>query len=214
MIEEDVICEVAICRGLRTRVLGRRVYVYEAVESTNDVAAHLALHGAAEGTLVVAETQTRGRGRSGSVWHSPRSVGVWASLVLRPDIAPGDLGDVTLMMGASIVEAIRVRTGLGAMLKYPNDVLIGAGKVAGILTEARSGESGVVHVVSGFGVNVLQTRDQFPEELQGVATSLYLASGRRHSRVALLQEILAQVEQRYALLQRGAPSIEQASLTR
>ena len=203
MPEEDMMSESAIRSGLRTRLLGRTVFLYTETESTNGVAAELAARGAPEGTLVVAEMQTKGRGGGGLPWDSPKSMGIWASLVLKPHIAPTDTGYITLLVGKSIVEAIRRRTGLEAAVRWPNDVLIDGKKVCGVLTEARLCRQGLRYVVAGFGVNVLQTQRQFPVELRDRATSLYVASGRKHSRVALLQEILVQIERRYRALGKG-----------
>jgi BirA family biotin operon repressor/biotin-[acetyl-CoA-carboxylase] ligase len=173
--------------------------VYSETESTNDIAVALASQGAEEGSLVIADVQTKGRGRAGRGWHSPRSVGIWASLILRPKMHVSDTGYITLLMGVSIAQAIRRSTGLEAVLKWPNDVLVGDKKVCGILSETRSSQEGLSYVVSGFGINVHQTRVQFPEELRDQATSLYLASGRKYSRAALLRDILEQIEQRYEL---------------
>ena len=203
----DDISEDAIQRGLRTRILGRNIYVYNETESTNDIAAELASQGAEEGTLVVADVQTKGRGRGGRCWHSPKSMGIWASLILRPNMHVSDTAYITLLMGVSIAQAIRCSTGLEAVLKWPNDVLIGDKKVCGILSETRSSQQGLSYAISGFGINVYQTQDQFPEELRDKATSLYLATGQKHSRTALLYDILEQIEQRYE-------GVEMAEITR
>ena len=197
MPQTHKLSESAIWRGLRTRLMGQKICAYAEVASTNDVAAELAFQGAPEGTLVVAEAQTKGRGRGGTIWHSPRALGIWASLVLRPDPQQTDTLQITFLLGNAIADAVRRVTGLEPSVKWPNDVLIGGKKVCGILAETRSGKDGLRHVVAGFGVNVLQTQKHFPEHLRSIATSLYLATGRKYSRIVLLQEILRQIERRW-----------------
>ena len=178
--------------------LRTRVFDYAPVrESTNDRAASLAASGAVDGTTVIADRQTAGRGRRGRVWHSPPGVGLYMSVILKPPASP----IVTLLAGVAVAEAIRALSSVAVELKWPNDVVArtesasGFGgtlpKVAGILAEALPTES-ADGVVLGIGVNVGSAR--FPRELTETATSLEAAAGRPIGRGPLCAEILVRVE--------------------
>jgi len=179
--------------------LGRPLYKYQIVRSTNDLALQLAREGAPEGTLVLAEAQTGGRGRWGRGWHSPEGKGIWASLILRPEDDPG--GTLAVGVASGIAEAIRETAGVDAQVKWPNDVVVGGRKLAGVLVE-RGGGAYVV----GFGVNVLQAKEDFPPELRDRATSLFLETGRAWDREELLWGILEEVERAYRRLVLGRGS--------
>ena len=145
--------------------LGRRVLFFHTTASTNDVALALAAQGDCEGTIVLADQQTAGRGRLGRAWHSPAGNGLYVSLVLRPARVPGLL---TLAAGVALAEAVEAVTALPPDIKWPNDLLVGRRKLAGILAETASGD--VPQVVIGYGINV--GRQSFPPDLSGRATSL------------------------------------------
>ena len=183
---------------------GKPLYKYQIVRSTNDLALQLAREGAPEGTLVLAEAQTGGRGRWGRRWLSPEGKGIWASLILRPEDDPG--GTLAVGVASGIAEALRDRTGVDAEVKWPNDVVVGGRKLAGVLVE-RGGEAYVV----GFGVNVLQAKEDFPPELRDRATSLLLETGRAWDREELLWGILEEVERAYRRLVLGRVSEEDVS---
>ncbi|HIE03832.1 MAG TPA: biotin--[acetyl-CoA-carboxylase] ligase [Candidatus Latescibacteria bacterium] len=171
-------------------MFGVPLYKYRTVTSTNDVALRLAREGAPEGTLVLADEQTEGRGRWGRSWHSPEGKGIWASLILRSE--GGDLSSWTAL---AIARALREVAGVEAEVKFPNDVVVGGRKLAGVLVE-RSGGAYIV----GFGVNLLQRKEDFPPELREVATSLYLETGKDWDAGDLLQEILERIEEVYRRL--------------
>ncbi|MBI2505895.1 MAG: biotin--[acetyl-CoA-carboxylase] ligase [Candidatus Latescibacteria bacterium] len=175
-------------QGLQTRCFGQRVFSFAEVGSTNDELRRLADAGAEEGTLVIAERQTAGRGRRGRVWHSPPDTGLWCSLLLRP---PASLVPslVPLLLGIAIARGIRACCGVPAFLKWPNDVLIAGLKVAGVLCEAGPGG-----LVAGFGVDVNQ--EEFPPELPA-ATSILLQRGRPTDRALLLRAVLEEAERLY-----------------
>jgi BirA family biotin operon repressor/biotin-[acetyl-CoA-carboxylase] ligase len=191
----------------RLGVFARRVHWLTSTSSTNDVAAHLADLGADEGTVVVAEAQAAGRGRLGRVWVSPPGAGLYVSMILRPsaDLAlsrkvnPTAL--LTLASGVAITEAVRASTGLPAEIKWPNDVMIGRRKLAGILAEAAAQGGALQHIVLGFGVNL--QRAAYPLELADRATSLEAETGRPADRAMILVEILAAIAARYADLRAG-----------
>lgn len=182
-------------QGLKTKTMGQSIYFYEETDTTNNRARELALEGAPEGTLVVAEKQTAGRGRRGKVWESPLGTGIWMSLVLRPQIAPTEASVLTLLCGLATAEAIEAETGLSAGIKWPNDILINGKKAVGILTEMDCEMSEVHFVIPGIGINV--NTASFPPEIADIATSLYLECGKTVSRRRLVHKVLELLEEHY-----------------
>lgn len=182
---------------------GSLVHFFSSVGSTNDIAAALADAGAREGATVVAEAQTAGRGRRGRVWHSPSGAGLYVSVVFRPEVvdaaAPPAYG-LTLMAGVAVAEGVHASTGLAVELEWPNDVVIGRRKLAGILAEASSAGARPA-VVVGFGVNVRAAA--YPPDLARIATSIETELGRAVDRGAVLAEILAALAARRADLAAG-----------
>lgn len=182
-------------QGLKTKTMGQSIYFYEETDTTNNRARELALEGAPEGTLVVAEKQTAGRGRRGKVWESPLGTGIWMSLVLRPQIMPAEASVLTLLCGLATAEAIEAETGLSAGIKWPNDILINGKKAVGILTEMDCEMSQVHFVIPGIGINV--NTASFPPEIAEIATSLYLECGKTISRRRLVHKVLERLEEHY-----------------
>jgi len=185
--------------------MGRRVHWLESTASTNDIAARLAELGAEEGTAVVAETQTAGRGRHGRVWFSPPGAGLYVSVIVRPGTG-ADNGEnpaalLTLASGVAITEAVRATTGLPAEIKWPNDVLIGGRKLAGILAEAAVQAGVLQFIVVGFGVNLQPAA--YPPRLASRVTSIEVETTRPAERGLILAEILAALGKRYADLRAG-----------
>lgn len=193
----DRLYEQEITKGLATEFLGQTVYYYDSLASTNREARALASGGAPDGSLVVAEEQTGGRGRLGRGWFSPRGLGVWCSLVLRPEIDPGKAPPVTMLTAVAVSAAVEKVTGVRPGIKWPNDLLAGGKKLCGILTEMDAEMEKVNFLVVGIGLNVNIPMETFPEELRGTATSLYLAGGRRVSRQEVLQQLLREFEDCY-----------------
>ena len=145
-----------------------------------------------EGAIAVAEEQSEGRGRLGRSWHAPRGTSVLVSVVLRPPVAPPRLPELSLVAGGAVAEAIGETTGLEPAIKFPNDVLVGGRKVAGILAEAGDGR-----VALGIGVNANQSAEQLPTDVQTEATSLRVELGRPVDRAALLAAVLVRLELAY-----------------
>jgi BirA family biotin operon repressor/biotin-[acetyl-CoA-carboxylase] ligase len=145
-----------------------------------------------EGAVAVAEEQTEGRGRLGRRWHAPARTSVLASVVLCPRVAPARLPELSLVAGGAVAQAIAEVTGIEPVIKFPNDVLIGGRKVAGILAESSDGR-----VVLGVGVNANQTREQLPAGAQTEPTSLRVELGEAVDRAGLLAAILLQLERDY-----------------
>lgn len=190
---------------------GCRVTYFDQVESTNDIAARLAAQGAEEGTVVVAGSQTAGRGHRGREWFSPPGAGLYVSVVLRP--ARPDAADerrvaslITMTSGVALAEAVLAATGLPVELKWPNDLVIGRPwrKLAGILAEASTTSGRLEYVILGFGINIRAAR--YPMALGDRATSLEVEAGRSVDAWPVLVEALAALAARYAELRRGGSS--------
>lgn len=189
----DKIGEIQDC--LKTRWAGKRIIYRKQVDSTNTLARELAEAGAAEGTLVIAEEQTGGRGRRGRNWCTPRETTVAMTLILRPDIPPECASMVTLVMGLAAARAVNKLYPVQAGIKWPNDVVIDGKKVCGILTELLMSANGIRYLVVGIGINANVA--EFPEELKGTALSLAQKLGHEVNRAELTAECLFWFEEYY-----------------
>lgn len=182
-------------RQLQTRTLGRRLHHYDTVASTNDVAFQLALQGAGEGDVVVAEEQSAGRGRLGREWFSRRGEGLYFSLILRPAMSPRLTPMLNLVVAVAVSRSLERLCGLAVDIKWPNDILIQRKKCCGILTEMNADPEQVRFLIAGIGINVFHR--QFPPGLMESATSIYLESNQYYSRESLLAAILNDFEALY-----------------
>jgi len=188
--------------------LKARTLTYGRVGSTNEVAWQEAEKGAAEWTVIIADEQTEGRGRLSRRWHSPAGLGAWLSIVLRPDVRPSVAPGITMCASLAVAKALRKLHPMSVSLKWPNDVMVKGRKICGILTEMKAAADAVEFVVCGIGINLNQTADDFPAELRDGATSVYLATGHKADRAALVDELLRQMEKLYgAFLRRGLPAL-------
>jgi BirA family biotin operon repressor/biotin-[acetyl-CoA-carboxylase] ligase len=167
----------AIAAQLRTRRIGRVVHHFDSIDSTNRHAMELARGGAGEGEVVMAEAQTAGRGRLGRSFFSPAGLSFYGSIILRPAVAPARAPQITLVAGLAVAEAVEKHGGMRPGLKWPNDVRLGALKVAGILTEMESEGDRLLQVVCGPGVNLNVPAEAFPPDLRAIATSILAATG-------------------------------------
>jgi len=196
----DLLIPRNIREGLETEVFGKKDIIYcTEIDSTNLKAKNLAAKGAPEGTIVVSEKQTKGRGRKTREWFSPPREGIYLSLILRPNIIVRNAPRITLFAAVSIAETLKCMTDLELSIKWPNDILINGKKVAGILTEMSSERDTIKYVVVGLGLNV-NTR-WFPNGIRDTATSLLIETGKQISRPALVKEYLKWHERYYAMLQ-------------
>jgi BirA family transcriptional regulator, biotin operon repressor / biotin---[acetyl-CoA-carboxylase] ligase len=183
-------------------VVGRYVIHLEEVTSTNDLALRMAGENVPEGSVVIAERQTRGRGKQGKRWESPTG-GLWTSVVLRPKSPSSQAPIFTLMGAVASAEAIRIISGVQVLIRWPNDLLLEGKKIGGILCEARVGGNKIRHLVMGIGINVNQGEGDFSSSLRGLATSLRIASGRVWEREAVAEAIYDRLGFWYHRLQRG-----------
>jgi len=191
-----------IAQGLDTEVYGRKEIIhYRETGSTNVIAKKLAARGAPEGTLVVSEKQTQGRGRKGRVWFSPAEAGIYASLILRPAMTPGEAPQITFLTAVSAAETLIHLTRLDVRIKWPNDLLVKGKKIAGILTEISTGQGLLEYAVVGLGINV--NTPAFPDEIRQTATSILVETGERFSRTSLIREYLRRQETYFRRLKIG-----------
>lgn len=182
---------------LSTRFVGRRIYYSESLPSTNDRAKDLARQGEPEGTIVVADEQTGGRGRLGRSWLSPKGKGLWFSVVFRPPVNPSRASQLTILAAVALAGAIMDRTGLQVGIKWPNDLLLNGRKVCGILTEMSAEMDRINYLVLGAGVNVNLAPADFAGEVKETATSLMIERNGPVSRVGLLRAALESIERWY-----------------
>ncbi|MDP4170368.1 MAG: biotin--[acetyl-CoA-carboxylase] ligase [Bacillota bacterium] len=195
--------------GLETEMLGKNIDYHECVDSTQKIANQLSYNGVADGTVVIAEEQLAGRGRMDRKWHSPKYTGIWMSIILRPNIPPTKAPQLTLLTAVAVVQAIQETTGLFPQIKWPNDILINGKKVTGILTELQAEADRIHSVIIGIGINVNQREDDFPIELQSIATSLSIQKGAKISRADLTRNIFKHLEKLYFIyLQKGFAPIK------
>ena len=190
----DVLLPQLLRPRLRTGRLGRSLYHFYSVDSTNGFAMRLLVHGRSvpDGTLILAESQTAGRGRMGRTWHSEPESGLYLSIVLRPTVSPGFAPLFTLACAVALHAAVQRNTRLDVDIKWPNDLLVGRKKVAGILAEIQADLDRIHFLVIGAGLNV--NHKALPEDLTDRATSLRLVSGHPHSRLDILLDFLERFE--------------------
>ncbi len=191
-----------IKKNLKTKFLGKNIHFFKEVDSTNDVARELAIEGAEEGTIVIAESQRSGKGRRGKKWISP-SGGVWMTIILRPDIEPPKAPQLTLVTGVAVAETLDQECGLNIGIKWPNDILIGNKKVSGILTEVKTQNGKVDYVLVGIGIDLNLDVSTFPPNLRGGATSLKAELDREIKGAELVQRFLQRFEILYEQFKEG-----------
>lgn len=207
----DLLTPPEVLPLLKTESMGRVIHYFEVLESTNLTAYQLALGGAGEGEVVIAESQRKGRGRLGREWYSPPFLNLYLSVVLRPQIPLQKAPLMTLVAAVATSEAIARFSGLMPSIKWPNDILIDHRKVAGLLNELHSEMDRVHFVILGVGVNLNLQREGMPEELKKTATSLREETGTVVSRKAFLAALLFELEQWYKrFLQEGGEVVLQA----
>ena len=202
---ENSLSSVAITNNLGTKFVGQRVIYYPSLSSTMEVARREAVTGAAEGTVVIADEQTAGRGRMKRAWLSPKG-SIALSIILYPEVV--HLPFLIMLASLAVVHSVETVTGLNPQIKWPNDVLINDKKVCGILIESDVEKDTVKYVVVGIGLNVNLKLDDFPD-IRLAATSLSDELGRDVSRLDIIHRLLVEVERLYLTLPGGEPIYEE-----
>ncbi|UTG91396.1 biotin--[acetyl-CoA-carboxylase] ligase [Geobacter sulfurreducens] len=211
----DILTPAEVSAGSSVRRIGTHVVCFRETGSTNTVASHLAAEGAAEGTVVLADAQTGGKGRLGRRWESPPGVNVYCSVILRPSISPLHSPQLTLLSAVATAEAIERTSGLVPAIKWPNDILVNGFKVAGMLNELSAETERVEYLVLGIGVNINMERDQFPGDLRYPASSLALEAGRTVERIPFVRALLESLDRLYdEYLLKGFSPVRDAWLAR
>jgi len=193
----DLLLPEEIEPGLHTNIFGRQIIFYHELSSTQGAAKELARQGAEEGTVVISEIQSQGKGRKGRVWSSAPGQGIQISVILRPRLKPAQSIQIPLVAGVAVAQAIAEVTPLKPRIKWPNDLIVGGKKVGGILTEMSAEIDRIDYVVLGIGLNVNTPKALFPKEIKEIATSLAEELGGPVSRVRLLQSFLEEFEGLY-----------------
>ena len=195
----EKLSQKSIAKGLTTRFIGQNVLYYRSVTSTNDIARQQALAKAPEGTAVIAESQTIGRGRLKRAWVSPQG-NIAVTIILYP--ARENIHYLTMLAALAVLRSIEKTTRLKCQLKWPNDVLINNRKVCGILLESQAASESVDYVIIGIGINVNMRLSDYPE-IASIATSLADETGEEVSRPVLLRNLFLEMEKLYLCLQAG-----------
>lgn len=196
----DILSSASITPFLCGQALDMKIEVHKKVDSTNSIAKNLAKNGASQGTVVIAEEQINGRGRLGRAFYSPPSTGVYMSLVLRPKLSLEHSLLITTSVAVAVARAIETVGNVKADIKWVNDIYVNGYKLCGILTEASIDfeSGGLEYVIVGIGINVATQKKDFPEELQNIATSIFLdESNKMPIRSKLIAEVLNNISQSY-----------------
>ena len=206
----DLLLPVLIQARLKTKIIGRSIHHFPQIESTNTKARELAEQGAPEGTLVVAEYQTRGKGRMSRPWESPAGQNLLFSIILRPTLPPQQTFNLILLVSVALCRSIQMETNLELKIKWPNDLYCRGKKLAGILAEFAAESDRLNYVIIGVGLNVNWSPAALPEDAQP-ATSILRETGIRASRLEIMVSFLAGMERLYRQAQReGYHFIKQA----
>lgn len=180
--------------------IGRKICFFEELPSTNSYLKQKAMEGEAEGVVVVAERQSEGKGRMGRTWYSPPGLGLYCSILLRPEFKVDKAALISIAAGIAVGRTIKKVCGIAAQLKWPNDVLINGKKVSGILSESTSTNKNIKFVVVGIGLNTEHKFKDFPPDIRETTTSLAIVTGRRHDKQELLNNILFEFAHLYGYL--------------
>lgn len=203
----------SLIQNLAGKFIGHPLYFYEEIGSTNDEAFRLGVTGAPEGTALVANSQSAGKGRMQRVWHSPAGANIYTSVILRPPFEAIRAPQIAIAAGVAVAETLNPLCEGRAELKWPNDVLIGGKKVCGILSQMKMSGAAIDFVVAGIGVNVNISHEQFPRDIREIATSLAIVTGHEISRLDLIIRLYANLTKWYkGLLIDGFESVRETWL--
>jgi BirA family biotin operon repressor/biotin-[acetyl-CoA-carboxylase] ligase len=190
--------------------IGSEIFFYPAIASTNTAAAELAAKGQREGAVIIADSQTEGRGRRGRLWVSPAGKNLYLSIIMRPDLPPRDAAMLTFMSSVACASAIQRLSSVAISIKWPNDLMVADKKLGGILTEMKTNADSIDYAVIGIGININLLTADMPDIIRETATSVMIQTGRPQSRTQYALEIIKSLDYWYSiLLQSGkVPVIE------
>jgi BirA family biotin operon repressor/biotin-[acetyl-CoA-carboxylase] ligase len=189
-------------KKLAGKYFGHKLFYYSKTTSTNDKAFELGIAGMPEGTAVIADSQSRGKGRYQRSWYSPPGANIYTSLILRPQITPSEASMIPIMAGVAVAEVLNFYCSGRISLKWPNDVLINSKKVCGILSQAKMEMRKIDFIVLGIGINVNIGYNQFSKTIRDSATSIAIENGRKISRQDLVISLYENLEKWYKKLQK------------
>ena len=192
IVSPDKLTSEIVLKNIKSNIIGRKIIHFESIDSTNDYAKGIARE-EEEGTVIISEEQTRGKGRTGRVWHSVKGDGIWMSIILKPSIFPYEAPFITQIVAASIATALQ-SLGVAAKIKWPNDIIINNKKVCGILTEMTGEIEKLEYIIVGIGINVNTV--EFSPEIKNVATSIK-KEGYDVSRADIVRSVLFEFEKLY-----------------
>ncbi|MEW6740403.1 MAG: biotin--[acetyl-CoA-carboxylase] ligase [Nitrospirota bacterium] len=184
----------------RSMIIGREIIFFDTINSTNTYAMELAEKGYPEGTVIIADAQTGGKGRLGRKWLSPQGKNLYMSIILRPVILPRDAAILTLMSAVACASAIKRLSSVPASIKWPNDIMVSDRKLGGILTEIKADMDRIFHAVIGIGININLEAGDMPDEIKACATSIKNESGDAQSRTLIAIEIIKELDRWYSML--------------
>ena len=196
----DTVNEANIKKYLTTEKYGQQITYVETCASTQFLAHEEAQEDATDGTVIISEEQTSGKGRMARPWASKARKGIWMSVITRPHLTPQQAPQMTLVAAVAVTRAIEDVTGLQPKIKWPNDILLNGKKVTGILTELQADPDVIKAIILGIGINVNQDATDFPPELETIATSLKMALGDSVNRAQLIATILGHLEKYTTIL--------------
>lgn len=194
VVDNNLFNKIEIEKEINTFVLGKNIYFFDEITSTNEYAKTIA-NNVEEGTIVVAKKQTKGKGRLDRKWISSKNEGIYFSLILKPEIEVFKIMQITLIAGISLCETIKQMANIDAKIKWPNDILINNKKVCGILTELNAQIDNIFYIILGIGINV--NNEKFDQDLKQKATSLYLETNKNIEKQKILACFLKNFEQKY-----------------
>ena len=193
----DILAPQLLIHRLRGTAFAKRIHHFFKTDSTNTIAMHLGEAGEPHGAIVLAEDQTAGRGRAGRTWHTEKSAGICCSVLVRPPIPPAHAPLLTIVAGLAVRDAVAEELTATPDIRWPNDLLVRGRKFGGILTEMHAEPDRLHYAVIGIGINVNQQR--LPAEIQDIATSLRIESGKPHSRLEIVVRLLRHLDRYYNL---------------
>lgn len=183
-----------------SKIIGREIIFFDTLNSTNTSAMEFAEKGLPEGTVIIADSQTSGRGRLGRKWLSPPRKNLYMSIILRPTLSPRDAAIVTLMSAVACASSLKRLSAIPISIKWPNDIIVSNKKLGGILTEIKADMDRILYTVIGIGININHTVEEMPDDIKGVATSIKIETGNAVSRTQAALEILKELDKWYILL--------------